>query len=246
VITPDSDAILPTFDHPPQFDFVRRGYDPRQVDEQLSALRTALDQAQRAAETAEHHANLTEKELREASEQLNAQRAEYQENSFGFRVEKIIRLAEEEAREIRTQAGADAEAHRMAVEQQLAKRTQAIQEQQVRLDEEHAGAMAEIRTQRSDAEQHAKALREKAQAESDRLRAETTAAIARQRAEADQQLAARRNEVEAEIGQLKEMRDELRVDLKRLHDLLGDFIDKKVQDGQAAPKTEQVKAKVAG
>lgn len=235
MITPASDAVS-SYDRPPQFDLVRRGYDRRQVDEQLDALRAALEQAQRTAQTAEHHANMTETELREATEQLNAQRVEHQENSFGFRVEKIIRLAEEEAREIRSQAAADAEAHRSAVEAQLAKRTHAIQEQQVRLDEEHAAAMADIRAQRSDAEQHAKAMREKAQAESDRLRAETTAAITRQRAEADQVLAARRNEVEAEIGQLREVRDELRVDLKRLHDLLGEFIDKKVEDGPPAKK----------
>jgi cell division septum initiation protein DivIVA len=226
--------MQPNYDRPPQFDLVRRGYDRAQVDEQLDALRAALEQAQRAAQTAEHHANMTETELREATEQLNVQRDERQESSFGFRVEKIIRLAEEEAREIRSQAANDAEAHRSAVEQQLAKRTQAIQEQQVRLDEEHAAAMADIRTQRTEAEQHAKAMREKAQAEADRLRAETTAAITRQRAEADQVLAARRHEVEVQIAQLKEVRDELRVDLKRLHDMLGDFIDKKIEDADTS------------
>jgi cell division septum initiation protein DivIVA len=230
--------MQPNYDRPPQFDLVRRGYDRAQVDEQLDALRAALEQAQHAAQTAEHHAKMTETELREATEQLNAQRSERQESSFGFRVEKIIRLAEEEAREIRNQAAADAEAHRTAVEQQLAKRTQAIQEQQVRLDEEHAAAMADIRAQRSEAEQHAKAILEKAQAESDRLRAETTAAITRQRAEADQALAARRHEVELQIGQLKEVRDELRVDLKRLHDMLGDFIDKKIEDADTSVRDE--------
>jgi cell division septum initiation protein DivIVA len=226
---PTPDSAQPKYDRPPQFDLVRRGYDPRQVDEQLTALRAALEQAQRAAEAAEQHANLTETELREAREQLKAKNTEYQESSFGFRVEKILRMAEEEAREIRAQAAADAEAHRTAVEQQLAKRTHAIQEQQVRLDEEHAAAMADIRAQRSEVEQHAKALREQIRAESERLRAETTAAIARQRAEADQQLAARRNEVEAEIAQLTDVRDELRMDLKRVHDLLGEFIDRKIE-----------------
>jgi chromosome segregation ATPase len=253
---PTPDPAQQRYDRSPQFDLVRRGYDPRQVDEQLAALRAALEQAQRAAEAAEQHANLTETELREAREQLKGKHAEYNENSFGFRVEKILRMAEEEAREIRAQASADAEAHRNAVEQQLAKRNQAIQEQQVRLDEEHAAAMADIRAQRTDVEQHAKALREQVRAESERMRSETTAAIARQRAEADQQLAARRNEMEADIAQLTDVRDELRMDLKRVHDLLGEFIDRKIEkldeqaqagtgDAPKVPAQQQQKAKAA-
>jgi chromosome segregation ATPase len=227
VMWPTPDPAQPAHDGP-QFDLVRRGYDPGQVDQEVAALRGALDQAQRSAEVAEQHATMTEAELRVAREQLKRKRAQELENSFGYRVERILVTAGREAQELRARAAAELEAHQAAVEQQLAKRHKAIEEQRRRTAEQHAAAMAEIRAQRSEIEEQAKVFREQVTSECDRQLAETADAIRRQRAEADQQFVARRQEVQASVAELRDVRGELLSDLRRVHDHLADFIGRQV------------------
>ena len=116
------------------FDVVRRGYDRDQVDRMLRDLRDRLNAAESARQSAEHHVKKTENDLRAARAATQAPEPAMSQESFGFRAEKILRLAEHEAADVRNraaneatvlveQARAEAERHRHDVEQKLIARS---------------------------------------------------------------------------------------------------------------------------
>ena len=134
---PSSDAIpsssRPPLE-PPQFDMVLRGYDRIEVDEYIAAI-------------LEENAALRREIEARAARPPEQRRAEPQpavaapspqpydvdtpaEDSFGFRAEKLLRLAERESAEMRTRATRDAE----AVEAAARRRT----EEQLRAAEKEA------------------------------------------------------------------------------------------------------------
>jgi cell division septum initiation protein DivIVA len=80
------------------FDVVLRGYDKRQVDERLRVLDSELAAAQAAVRTA------TEQEDALSQARSAPSNEPVCDMHFGARVEKILKLAEDEAREVRTQA----------------------------------------------------------------------------------------------------------------------------------------------
>src|SRR5581483_4633687 len=94
------------------FDVVRRGYDRQQVDEHLEALLNQLAEAQRAHQQELRRANWIEGELRNAQAALERQATQLAESAeqgggqqgFGYRVEKLLRAAEQEAAELRSAA----------------------------------------------------------------------------------------------------------------------------------------------
>jgi DivIVA domain-containing protein len=96
---------------PPQFDMVLRGYDRIEVDEYIAAileenaaLRRELDA--RAAPRPERRPEPAAAPA--APQQYGVDTPA--EDSFGFRAEKLLRLAERESAEMRTRATRDAEA----------------------------------------------------------------------------------------------------------------------------------------
>ena len=105
----------------PSFEVVRRGYDRDQVDAQLRDMRERLSAAENARQAAEKRATAEQAEKRPARENTGPS-----QESFGYRAEKILRLAEHEAADVRSraaseattlveQARADAEQHRHEV-----------------------------------------------------------------------------------------------------------------------------------
>ena len=88
------------------FDVVRRGYDREQVDERMRFLGAELSTAERALTAARERAATLEDELASARSELGRRTPE---TGFGNRVEKILRLAEDEAAEIVERARAEAE-----------------------------------------------------------------------------------------------------------------------------------------
>lgn len=93
------------------FDFAVRGYDRRQVDERLTYLEAALVAAHDALDQAEQRNGDLDRQLRLALDRLRqAGGAGVRDDTFGFRVEKILRQAEEEARKVRGKATAAAAA----------------------------------------------------------------------------------------------------------------------------------------
>lgn len=89
------------------FDLVRRGYEPRQVDERLRFLGAELAAAEQALGSAQERAASAEQQLTRMRTQLGTRDREPSAN-FGERVERILRLAEEEAEEVRTRAAEQA------------------------------------------------------------------------------------------------------------------------------------------
>ncbi len=109
------------------FDVVLRGYDKRQVDERLRTLGAELSAAQDAVAVAGQRVTMLEDELNRSRSGgtpqppppgFNQLQSNQPESNFGARVEKILMLAEEEAREVYSQAEQEAAAIRKAVAQE--------------------------------------------------------------------------------------------------------------------------------
>ena len=213
------------------FDVVRRGYDRDQVDAQLRELRDRLAAAETARAGAEQHARATEDELRTARSRAGTE-APLSSESFGFRAEKILRLAEHEASDVRNraakeatalveQARADAERHRHDVEQKLISRS-------AELDQEAAQRNVAL----TEREQQATATLASAREEAARLvadaekTAEKLLGDAQQRAEqlsrrSEQDARRRRDTADHELRRIGTMNDGVRTEMARLHEMLG-------------------------
>ena len=99
------------------FDTVLRGYERRQVDDAVSRLRNEVAQlkdelaeAERRRRQANEHAEATERELRDVRAKSAHSEPRSVEDSFGYRAEKLLRIAEQEAAEVRTHASRESSA----------------------------------------------------------------------------------------------------------------------------------------
>jgi cell division septum initiation protein DivIVA len=212
------------------FDIVRRGYDRDQVDVQLRELRDRLSAAESGRQAAEQHARSTEKELRNARTQQGD--APLSAESFGFRAEKILRLAEHEAADVRNraaneatalveQARADAERHRHEVEQKLIVRSaeldQEAAQRNVAIQEREQQAAATLAAAREDAARIAEDARHAA----DGLVTEAQNRADEVRGRSEQDLKRRREAAEQELRRIGSLHEGVRNEMARLHKLLG-------------------------
>jgi cell division septum initiation protein DivIVA len=173
------------------FHVVLRGYDRLEVDARIEHLDTQLAAADQSLHEAERRNAELAAQLRSAQDQLRqrsdpaAQDSFVAQDGFGFRVEKILRMAEEEARSVRTQASseamelvekarAEAQALRDEAERQFAASRQesqqlleAAQQQAAQLN---ATSEHEYERLRAAAEQDAERLRAAVRHETDQLR----------------------------------------------------------------------------
>ena len=220
-----------------QFDTVLRGYERRQVDEfvverskELAWLKMELAEAHRQRRLATEHAEGTEAELRELRATSAHSEPASVEDSFGYRAEKLLRMAEQEAAEVRSQASresagiieqarTEAEKHRHEVEQSLiaraslleqqaAQRTAELQEREQQISDQLAAAREQADQLHAAAVRAADRLQEEsvAAAEETKLRAETAAK--RQLDQAAQEIArlcALQTDVRSELGRLAQM-----------------------------------------
>ncbi|GAA3088076.1 hypothetical protein GCM10010464_60030 [Pseudonocardia yunnanensis] len=212
------------------FDVVRRGYDRDQVDSQMRELRDRLASAEAARQGAEQHARATEKEMRaRAAAQADAPMSQ---DSFGFRAEKILRLAEREAADVRNraaneatalleQARADAERHRHEVEQALIARSaeldQEATQRNVALQEREQQAAATLAAARDDAAR----ITDDARHAADALVSEAQARAEEVRHRSEQDLKRRREAAEQELRRVEGLHESVRNEMGRLHKLLG-------------------------
>jgi cell division septum initiation protein DivIVA len=218
------------------FEQVRRGYDRQQVDAHLRALQTRLAELRQAHRQEHQRADWVEKELREARELLERRAATVppgapKEEGFGFRVEKLLRTAEDEAAEVRNDAAreaaalldnarSDAERHRQTVEQSLVARA-------ATLEQEAAQRRAELDGRERQISEQAAA----SQAETDRVLAEVRRHVAQvsheaqtrveqERARAEQANRERQEMAEKELERLRSLHDEVRRQLAHIYDSL--------------------------
>jgi cell division septum initiation protein DivIVA len=212
-----------------QFEIVRRGYDPRQVDHRFAELARELDSTGRRA--AELERRVEELHLQSQEPPARGDGAAPLYAGLGVRVEQILALAEEEARELRAAALEDAEQHRALTEQDAATlRAEAeryAQERRSESDAEAARVLEEARRQadklRDETERDTKARREEAEALFERNRAkaaqaaadfETTLAHRREQSERDFTEQMRSNE--ARLAAVQQRAEQLRLEAEKL------------------------------
>lgn len=202
------------------FDVVLRGYDKRQVDERLRLAGAELAAAKDAFRAATERVAMLENALHQA----RSAPSDGPDMHFGARVEKILKLAEDEAREVR----AHAEAAAVALLDQA--RAQAAEQLQ-RAEQEITSWRAEANQTRTAAGADAEELLQVATADAEQVltaaRAEAEQLVAQARAEAQRLMtaatdtAAQRERSSAhELHQLSRLQEEINSDLYRVKDVL--------------------------
>ncbi len=219
----------------PVFAAAVRGYDRRQVDARMRELTSEAAKLQHALSQSDQRAAQAEDELRSALTKLKqaGQKGDpaKEQEGFGYRVEKVLRMAEIEASDIRNKAAreasalvekarADAETHRHEVEQSLISRASEMDQEAARRQVELQEREQQIADQLGSARKEADQLLAQAQRDAAQLRqdAESTAAELRQRAEKTARQ--HREAAEHELRRLTSMHTGVRAELARLHKLL--------------------------
>lgn len=205
------------------FDVVLRGYDRRQVDEHLDKVAQAWADADR--QHADDSARRAALEQQLAGQQSALADAEQRASGLpepasrlGERLAAMLRLAEQEAAELRDQARAEAERIIAAAQQQAdrttAERTAALD----RRERDIAGAAQAAEQTRLDAQRDAEQVRSRAKQEAETMLAQATSEgrAKRQRAEEDIKIlhddaraesAAMTSEARRQVAELSQHRD---------------------------------------
>jgi DNA repair exonuclease SbcCD ATPase subunit len=214
---------------PHGFDIVRRGYERTQVDDRITKLVADRDSSLQRIAALENRIEELHLESQNAHEQLAEAEPSYA--GLGARVEKILRLAEEEAKDLREEARRAADQHRDLSEQAAAQvRADAEQygkERKAKADEEAARIAEKAKdhaTQvRAEAARDAAAKREEAEAlfEETRAKAGQAAAdfetnLAKRREQAERDLAARQAKAEKRLAEIENRAEQLRLEAEKL------------------------------
>lgn len=220
------------------FDTALRGYERRQVDEfvsrhtrELAGLRRELSESQRQRRLATEHAEATETELRELRARSVHGEPAAVEDSFGYRAEKLLRMAEQEASEARShatresaaiieQARTDAEKHRHEVEQSLISRASMLEQQAAQRTAELQEREQQIAEQLSAAREQADQLHATSARAADRLRQESEAAAEEIKVRAQGAAQRQLDQAGQEIARLNGLQSDVRAELARLAELL--------------------------
>ena len=220
------------------FDTVLRGYERRQVDEyvskakdEIAKLKEELSEAQRKRRLATEHAEATERELRDVRAKSAHSEPRSVEDSFGYRAEKLLRIAEQEAAEVRThasresaaiieQARTEAEKHRHEVEQSLIARASVLEQQAAQRSAELQEREQQIADQLTAAREQADQLHAAAARTADRLRQESEAAAEEAKLRAATDIQRQRDQHAQEIARLDKVQSDVRAELGRLNDVL--------------------------
>jgi F0F1-type ATP synthase membrane subunit b/b' len=214
------------FEHE-MFEVVWRGYDREQVDQHIRSLLGQL-------EAERHSAELASKDLRRVQNELANARpssAGEETHSFGHRVEKILRMAELEAAEIRRKATDDAsalmekarveaEAYRHDAERQMIVRASNLDQEAARRNAALSDREAEIAAEHAAAKQRADELRSDAEREAERVRKHADAVAQELRTQAERAAQEQRDLAAREVHHLVKVQDEARSGIRRLHEML--------------------------
>lgn len=220
------------------FDTVLRGYERRQVDDfaaekskEIAWLKMELAEAHRQRRLATEHAEGTETELRELrASSAHAEPAAI-EDSFGYRAEKLLRMAEQEAADARShasresaaiveQARTEAEKHRHEVEQSLISRASLLEQQAAQRTAELQEREQQIGDQLNAAREQADQLHAAAVRAADRLRDESAAAAEETKLRAETAAKRQLDQAAQEIARLTSLQSDVRAELGRLAQML--------------------------
>jgi cell division septum initiation protein DivIVA len=168
------------------FDVVLRGYDKRQVEERLRFLGAELLAAQDARQATTQRVAMLEEALNRAQSPPSDEPPG--EVNFGARVEKILKLAEDEAAEVRSQAEAAAMALvdqarsqvtelRQRAEQEIAAWRTEANRQAAEQDSALRRRSSELDSTRHEVEQESERIRAQAHAEAEQVRTALAAEV---------------------------------------------------------------------
>jgi hypothetical protein len=209
-----------------QFEIVRRGYEPQQVDRKVSGLANDLQAARKRVS-----------DLERRLEEIHVQGpAAPDENAptfagLGARIEQILGLAEEESKELRARAMEETDQHRALSEQASTKvRAEAeryAKERGSEADAEAARVLEDARRQadqlRDSTERDTKARREEAEAlfESNRAKAAQAAAdfestLAHRRDQAERDYTEQMKANESQLAVVVHRAEQLRLEAEKL------------------------------
>jgi len=226
--------------HTTQFETVMRGYDRRQVDiiieekdKAIARLEAELAETQRRLSASTDNTEQLQDELRH--QRTTAAAAAPQEDGFGLRAEKLLRLAEQEAAEVRNQASADstaiveqarneAEKHRHEIEQELITRASAAEQQAARRSAELQDREQHIADQLNSARDQADQLHATAARAADRLREEAVAAAEETTLRAESAAKRLVGQATQEVTRLTTLQDGIRSELQRLAEMLSNEV----------------------
>jgi len=245
------------------FDVALRGYERSQVDariaELLAQLAAATEQnrttAARLADE-QRRAEHAERQLREARDKLAAAQPSSDSSGngaqgFGYRAERILRMAEAEAHETRTAAAkeaaellerarAEAEIHRHEIEQNLIMRATSLDkkanEVSTALREREQAAAAELTSARTEAE----SVRAAARHEMEQARKNVEIVIRDLRAQAERWAEEHRSAATREVARLVGLRDKLHGDLSTLSQTLLKAVKAEAETGRDAPERGEI------
>lgn len=224
-------------DHQPAFDVALRGYDRDQVDSHLSTIDSefsgVLTERDKLAERV--------RQLERRVEELHLQDGRGAEEppsgpvsslaGFGARVEKVLRLAEDECVALREETKQDIEHERAGAAKQIGAIREAAEKEATahrrKIEQEAAALLDKARQEaarvRAEAEAHGNAIREEASGHIEAVRAraaqaaadfETALAKRRQKAEGDH--AVRTEAAERELAETVARTDQLRADAEKM------------------------------
>jgi cell division septum initiation protein DivIVA len=221
-----------------RFVTVMRGYDRIEVDEyvrdtrrSLQRLRAELADSEGRRRRAEEHAEAVEKEIRSVQAELDTRPAAPVEEGFGIRAERLLRIAEQEAAEIRSGASREAAAtlqnSRAEAERTRHEAEQARIERESRFDEQVAQRTADLQQREQQIADQLEAARNEASAVENaarraadqyrqRVQADAEEIVARARSEAWQI----RDQAAQELSRLTGLQESVRGELARLATLL--------------------------
>lgn len=217
------------------FDLSKRGYNPHQVDGHVEALLSRVEVLENAHQHEQQRADQAEAELARLHRYLDEQNAHHEDRSgvsplppdFGHRIERVLRIAEQEATNARATAAreasslmerarSDAEAHRQEIERTLEQRRSELDDETARRRRELDDRERELDEQASTARHEAEQALAEARTGAARITADAEDEAQRRREETEAYIHRRRTEAEQELQRLHGLHDGVRDDLGRL------------------------------
>lgn len=218
-----------------RFDVVIRGYERDQVDAFVRSALADGESLRDALAAAEEKYDRVQRRAAEVETENQALRrstpTDAVESGFGVRAERLLRLAETEAAELRAQAArdaadlmersrVDAEHHRHEVEQALIARVAELDQAAARRDAEIADREEQAARRLDAARAEADRVNTVALRDAERVRRDAEAAAEHLRTALRAEVDRLREETRAEVDRLAGMRDDALRDIRRLTDVL--------------------------
>jgi DivIVA domain-containing protein len=236
-----------------RFTTVVRGYDRIEVDEHVGKLQRLVERLRADLAAAESRLRDTERQVEglEHENRTNRTRLESAQtpldDGFGVRAERLLRLAEQEAAEVRGEAAEEAAAMRQQVrediERQRHEAEQALIARSAKFDEHASQRTAELQRREQQIAEQLTAARSEAEAVQSAAR--RSADHYRQRVEADTEefktrvaaeVAQLREQAQQELSRLTSVESGVRAELRRLSARLGQEIARQVPGARDADR----------